>query len=129
MLLELARPVALLLCILSLYAVFHTAFLVPGTGLEQTIWNSLQLLAVAAGISLVSGLIFQEQPSQEQPSQEPPSGARVAPMPGERLNGTRLIATLPMQLFCWTSIAILALFIAAWYLGSQCPFDCRDHRF
>jgi hypothetical protein len=129
MLVELARPVALLLCILSLYAVFHTAFLVPGTGLEQTIWNSLQLLAVAAGISLVSGLIFQEQPSQEQPSQEPPSGARVAPMPGERLNGTRLIATLPMQLFCWTSIAILALFIAAWYLGSQCPFDCRDHRF
>jgi hypothetical protein len=129
MLLELARPVALLLCILSLYAVFHTAFLLPGTGLEQTIWNSLQLLAVAAGISLVSGLIFQEQPSQEQPSQEPPSGARVAPMPGERLNGTRLIATLPMQLFCWTSIAILALFIAAWYLGSQCPFDCRDHRF
>lgn len=129
MLLELARPVALLLCILSLYAVFHTAFLVPGTGLEQTIWNSLQLLAVAAGISLVSGLIFQEQPSQEPPSQEPPSGARVAPMPGERLNGTRLIATLPMQLFCWTSIAILALFIAAWYLGSQCPFDCRDHRF
>jgi hypothetical protein len=129
MLLELARPVALLLCILSLYAVFHTAFLLPGTGLEQTIWNSLQLLAVAAGISLVSGLIFQEQPSQEPPSQEPPSGARVAPMPGERLNGTRLIATLPMQLFCWTSIAILALFIAAWYLGSQCPFDCRDHRF
>lgn len=124
MLLELARPVALLLCILSLYAVFHTAFLVPGTGLEQTIWNSLQLLAVAAGISLIGGLIFQEQPSQEQPS-----GARVAPMPGERLNGTRLIATLPMQLFCWTSIAILALFIAAWYLGSQCPFDCRDHRF
>jgi hypothetical protein len=124
MLLELARPVALLLCILSLYAVFHTAFLVPGTGLEQTIWNSLQLLAVAAGISLVSGLIFQEQPSQE-----PPSGAPVAPMPGERLNGTRLIATLPMQIFCWTSIAILALFIAAWYLGSQCPFDCRDHLF
>jgi hypothetical protein len=124
MLLELARPVALLLCILSLYAVFHTAFLVPGTGLEQTIWNSLQLLAVAAGISLIGGLIFQEPPSEE-----PPSGARVAPMPGERLNGTRLIATLPMQLFCWTSIAILALFIAAWYLGSQCPFDCRDHRF
>jgi|HubBroStandDraft_2_1064218.scaffolds.fasta_scaffold1487850_1 hypothetical protein len=119
MLLELARPAALLLCILSLYAVFHTAFLVPATGLEQTIWNSLQLLAVAAGISLVGGLIFQE----------PPSGAKVAPMPGERLNGTRLIATLPMQLFCWTSITILVLFIAAWYLGSQCPFDCRDPRF
>ena len=127
MLLELARPVALLLCILSLYAVFHTAFLVPATGLEQTIWNSLQLLAVAAGISLVGGLIFQEPPSGA--FQEPPSCANVAPMPGRRLNGTRLIATLPMQLFCWTSIAILVLFIAAWYLGSQCPFDCRDHRF
>lgn len=119
MLLELARPVALLLCILSLYAVFHTAFLVPATGLEQTIWNSLQLLAVAAGISLVSGLIFLE----------PPSDAEIAPMPGQRLNGTRLVATLPMQLFCWTTIAIVALFLAAWYLGSQCPFDCRDHRF
>jgi hypothetical protein len=109
MLLELARPVALLLCILSLYAVFHTAFLVPATGLEQTIWDSLQLLAVAAGISLIGGLIFLE------------------PLPGERLHSTRLVATLPMQLFCWTSIAILTLFIAAWYLGSQCPIDCRDH--
>jgi hypothetical protein len=108
MLLELARPVALLLCILSLYAVFHTAFLVPAAGFEQTIWSSLQLLAVAAGISLIGGLIFLE------------------PMPEERPSRTRLVATLPMQLFCWTSIAILALFIAAWYLGSQCPFDCRD---
>ena len=108
MLLELARPVALLLCILSLYAVFHTAFLLPATDLQQTIWNSLQLLAVAAGISLVSGLIFLE------------------PMPGERLSSTRLVATLPMRLFCWTSLAILALFIAAWYLGSQCPAACRN---
>jgi hypothetical protein len=108
MLLELARPVALLLCILSLYAVFHAAFLFPGTSLEKTIWDSLELLALAAGISLVSGLIF------------------LDPEPGTRLSSTRLVATLPMQLFCWTSLAILTLFIAAWYLGSQCPIDCRD---
>jgi hypothetical protein len=108
MLLELARPVALLLCILSLYAVFHTAFLFPSTTLQQTIWDSLELLAVAAAISLLSGFLFLE------------------PTPGTRPNSSRLIATLPMQLFCWTAIAILVLFIAVWYLGSQCPFDCRD---
>src|ERR1700761_4259098 len=86
MLLELAKPVALLLCILSLYAVFHAAFLFPGTTLQQTIWDSLELLAVAAGISLVSGFLF------------------LDPAPGTRVNSTRLIATLPMQLFCWTTI-------------------------
>ena len=56
MLLEIAKPVALLLCILSLYGVFYTAFLVQPSDLEQRIWNSLELLSIAAGICLVSGL-------------------------------------------------------------------------
>jgi hypothetical protein len=117
MLLELAKPVALLLCILSLYAVFHTAFLIPASNLDQRISDSLQLLAVAAGIALVSGFIFLEPVSGQSPGQSP----------GRSLNSTRLIATLPMQLFCWTVAALLILFLATLYLGSQCPIDCRDH--
>jgi hypothetical protein len=102
MLLEIAKPIALLLCILSLYAVFHTAFLVPGTNLQQKISDSLQLLALAAGISLVSGMIFCESAPES--------------------CGARLTATLPFQVFCWAAGSMLVLFIASWYLETYCVF-------
>ncbi len=101
-LLEIAKPIALLLCILSLFAVFHTAFLVPGTSLEQKIVDSLKLLALAAGISLVSGMIFCE--STTEPA------------------GERLMATLPFQVFCWAAGSMFVLFIASWYLETYCVF-------
>jgi hypothetical protein len=58
MLVELAKPVTLISCILSLYAVFHTAFLIPSSEMDERICDSLGLLALAALISFVSGLIF-----------------------------------------------------------------------
>lgn len=104
MFVEIAKPIALTLCLLSLYAVFHTAFLVPASDLHQKISDSLQLLALAAGISLISGMLFREATSE-----------------------TRLSATLPVQVFCWTAGAMLILFIASWYLESNCVFDGHVH--
>src|SRR5271168_3140136 len=105
-LVEVAKPVTLLLCILSLYAVFHTAFLIPGRTVEERVWDSLGLLALAAGISVVSGLIFRE---------------------GEHA-GVRLGGTLPMQIFVWATGIMVVLFVVSWYLESYVIFY-RDVRF
>jgi hypothetical protein len=105
-LVEIAKPITLLLCILSLYAVFHTAFLIPGRTVHERLWDSLDLLVLAAGISVVSGLIFQE---------------------GER-EGVRLSGTLPMQIFVWSTGIMVGLFVASWYLETYVIFY-RDVRF
>jgi hypothetical protein len=110
MLIELAKPVALLLCLLSLCAVFHTAFLIPASDLHQTILDSLELLFLAAGISLIGGLIFRES------AQEPSADEK------------RLMATLPVQVFYWASGIMLFLFLCCWYLESHCIFY-RDLRY
>jgi hypothetical protein len=102
---EVAKLVAIVLCILSLYALFNTAFLAPFSDIHQRIWDSLVLLPLAAGISLMSGLIFRD--------------ARQGTRPG----GARLTTTLPVQMFCWASATMLVLFLISWYLESQCIFD------
>jgi len=109
MFLEAAKPVALLLCILSLYAVFHTAFLIPATDFHDRIYDSLILLTLAAGICLPSGFLFRES-TQSHGHHE------------------RLATTLPIQLFCWASAAMLILFATSWYLETSCIFY-RDIRF
>jgi hypothetical protein len=108
MLAEIARPIVLVLCILSLYAVFHAAFLVPASTLDQRMFDSLGLLVPAAGIALVSGLIFREAAAK--PAENP-----------------RLISTLPVQMFCWASAIMLILFLVSWYLEAHCIFY-RDIR-
>jgi hypothetical protein len=110
MLVEVAKPVTLIFCILSLFALFHTAFLIPASDLHQRIYDSLELLALAAAISLISGLIFRKAP------RGPYSGS------------DRLTSTLPVQVFCWASIGMLVLFIVSWYLETYCVFY-RDVRF
>jgi hypothetical protein len=101
MLLEVAKPIALGLCVVSLYAVFCAAFLDPASDVEQRIWNSLDILAVAAGISFLGGMIFREA------AEEAGGGP------------THLAATLPVRLFLWTVGAMAVLFVAAWYLASH----------
>jgi hypothetical protein len=110
MLVEVAKPVTLIFCILSLYALFHTAFLVPASDMHQRICDSLGILALAATISLIGGLIFRD-------------AAHGAPAGWKRIT-----ATLPVQLFFWGSGAMLVLFIVSWYLESHCIFY-RDVRF
>ena len=64
MLLELARPVTLLLSILSLLAVVHTAFFGQQTNIQQRMYGSLLWLALAAVVSLLSGLTFRDDGGQ-----------------------------------------------------------------
>ena len=109
MLLELAKPVALLLCLLSLYALFHTAFLttggadllLPNQALQNKILDSLILFALSAGICIVSGLLFREAAPEAHSS---------------------LSATLPLQLFYWATGIMLLLFIVSWSLETYCVF-------
>ena len=101
MLLEIAKPIALLLCMLALWSVFYTAFLVPASDLERRSWDSLILLSLAAGICLTSGMLFRE-PTQ--------SGAES------------LTRTLPIQMFCWAVGLMAAWFLASWYLETHCIF-------
>ena len=101
MLVEVAKPIALVLCLLSLWAVFYTAFLVPASGLEQRIWDSVILLSLAAGICLASGMIFREETREG-----------IEPV----------TSTLPVQIFCWAVCLMLVLFIASWYLETYCIF-------
>src|ERR1700735_2159329 len=55
MLVEIAKPVTLVFCILSLYAVFDAAFLSLSIDLHEKIYESLLRIALAALISVMSG--------------------------------------------------------------------------
>ncbi|MGA8440754.1 MAG: hypothetical protein WB762_13825 [Candidatus Sulfotelmatobacter sp.] len=107
---EVAKPVTLVFCILSLLALFHAAFLAPASDMHQRIGDTLSRLALAAVICMVSGLIFRKATQ------------------GAHSGNARLTATLPVQLFCWASGSMLVLFIVSWYLESHCIFY-RDVRF
>jgi hypothetical protein len=106
---EIAKPVTLVFCILSLYGVFDAAFLAVSIDVHQKIYESLIRLALAAAISLISGMIFRDA------------------TPEPHVGDARLSATLPVQLFCWTSGVMLVLFIVSWYLETYCIFY-RDIR-
>ena len=99
--LELIKPVALALCLMSLCAVFQVVFLAPDLNMEQMGWQALMLLALAAGIAISSGMIFL------------PEGARGM---------TGCLRTLPVQIFCWGVGAMVVLFVAAQYLETHCIF-------
>ena len=113
MLSDIAKPIALLLTIVSLYAVFHTAFLAPDYDQLQRIWPSLDLLAVAAAICLVSDWIFRETAGR----------ASYAHTVRDATS-----TTLPLKLFRWASAGMTALFLASWYLETYCVFY-RDVRY
>jgi hypothetical protein len=97
MFLELAKPVALLLSILSLFASFRAAFLIPASELHTRIHDGVVFLLVAAAISILGGLLFREAD---------------IPYRGQ----TSLAATLPVQLFCWATSIMLVLFGVSWFL-------------
>jgi hypothetical protein len=108
--LEIARLVTLLSSMLSLYAVFHTAFLVPWLDLQQRICESLALLMLAAAVSMVSGFFFRHATQ------------------GHRIDNGRLVTTLPVRVFFWASGTMVILFVVSWYLETYCVFY-RDVRF
>jgi hypothetical protein len=108
MLVEVAKPVTLVFCILSLYAVFDAAFLSLSIDLHQRIYESLFRVALAALIAVISGLVFRDAA---------PSARRSA-----------FVTTLPVQMFCWAASIMLVLFVVSWYLETHCIFY-RDIRF
>ena len=101
--LELAKFASLLLSILSLDAVFHSAFLEPGSDVHQRLLPSLELLMLAAAICLASGAIFREW--------EQRAGKRDA----------SLVGSLPMLIFWWASGVMALLFCLAWLLNLYFP--------
>ncbi|HXC95921.1 MAG TPA: hypothetical protein VNU92_09465 [Edaphobacter sp.] len=115
MVLEIAKPVALLLCLLSLYAVFHTLFLTmedphlllqPHRAFDDRIFDSLLLLILSAAISTLGGLIFRE----------------AEPHPR-----TPLATTLPLLIFYWGTGIMTALFFLAWFLETHYIFSPKVH--
>jgi hypothetical protein len=115
MLLELAKPVALLLCLLSLCVLFHTLFfspvdphllLQPNQALRDRIIDSILLLALSGGISVLGGLIFREAEPHPQP---------------------KLASTLPLQLFYWAISIMVVLFFLSWFLETHYVFSPSIH--
>jgi hypothetical protein len=98
--LELAKFASLLLSILTLDAVFHTAFLEPGSHLEQQLLPALRMLLLAAAVSLVSGYIFRE-------------GEKRSEQGAVRQDGS-VAGSLPMMIFWWGSGVMALLFGLAW---------------
>ena len=114
-LLEFAKLAALLLCILSLYAIFRTLFLsvedpqpifLPPQVLTHRILNALLLIALSAAISLLGGIIFREAEPDPHPS---------------------LASTLPLQVFYWGTSIMIVLFLLAWFLETHYIFSPSIH--
>jgi hypothetical protein len=110
LIIEIARPIALIFCILSLYAVFHAAFLDPAGDVRQRIWDGGIMLGLSAAICLIGGLVFRADAEAR--------GGRDLP----------LTATLPVQLFVWGASAMLMIFVVSWCLETYFVWY-RDVRF
>ena len=113
MLLELAKPATLISSILSLFAVFHAAFFLPASRIEDRIVESLIRLLLAALVALIGGLIFRLS-----------AGPRTAT---PRHPSLLLTDTLPIQLFCWATGVIVVLFLLSWYVESSWVFYKTVH--
>jgi hypothetical protein len=100
MLLELARPIVLLTCILALLMLFHAAFLEPAASTFEHLEDSLGPLLLAAASAIVGGFVF--LPSRR---------ARVVPIS----RAHDLWATFPIRVFFWSTLGMALLFVAAWY--------------
>jgi len=114
-LVEFAKLAALLLCMLSLYAIFRTLFLsiespqsifqAPQV-LTSRVLNALLLISLSAAISLLGGIIFREAAPDPHPS---------------------LASTLPLQVFSWATGIMLVLFFLAWFLETHYIFSPSVH--
>jgi hypothetical protein len=99
--LELAKAVSFLVCILSLYWAAISAFFVPGAQWEERLWLAGFKLLAAAAVCLYSGMVF------SWPSRNNPTAFQ------------RLTSTLPVRLFFWAVAGIAVLFTLSWYLADS----------
>lgn len=100
MLLEIARPLALVAVILSLLGLFHAAFLEPDASTLQHLEDCLGPLLLSAAMALMGGVLFL-----------PARRARVVPISRSRA----LWSTFPMRIFYFSTAGMAVLFLAAWY--------------
>jgi hypothetical protein len=99
MLIELAKPLALIAVILSLLMLFHAAFLEQNATTFQHLEDCLAPLLIAAVAASVGGFLF--LPSRH---------ARVVP-----ISRTRAVwRSLPMQIFYYGTAGMTLIFLAAW---------------
>ncbi len=96
--LEIAKAVSLLICILSLYWAAISAFFDPGSQWQERLWMAGFRLLAAAAICFYSGMVF------SWPSRTNPTAFQ------------RLTSTMPVRLFFWALAGIVALFALSWYL-------------
>ena len=96
--LEIGKAACFFLCIASLYEAAIYAFFVPGVRWEQRMVLASFRLAWAGYVCFISGLVF-KIPIRSNPDRN-----------------QRLTATLPVRLFLWSSVGIVVLFLASWYL-------------
>lgn len=103
MLLELAKPLALVALVLALLMLFHAAFLGPEASTLQHLDDCLGPLLLSASAAVLGGLLFL-----------PARRARVVPI--SRLRA--LWSTFPVRIFVFSLAAMTLLFVAAWYFES-----------
>ena len=97
--LELAKAISFLICILSLYWAGISAFFVPGAQWEERMWMAAFKLLAAGAICFYSGMVF------SWPSKTNPTAFQ------------RITSTMPVRLFFWGVACISVLFVLAWYLA------------
>jgi hypothetical protein len=101
LMLELAKAVSFLVCILSIYWTAISAFFVPGAQWEERLWLAGFKLLAAAAVCFYSGMVF------SWPSRTNPTAFQ------------RLTATMPVRLFFWAVAGIAVLFALSWYLANS----------
>jgi hypothetical protein len=97
--LELAKAVSFLVCILSIYWAAISAFFVPGAQWEERLWVAAFKLLAAAAICFYSGMVF------SWPSSTNPTAFQ------------RLTSTLPVRVFLWALAGIAVFFTLSCYLA------------
>ncbi|HWE83348.1 MAG TPA: hypothetical protein VG267_00285 [Terracidiphilus sp.] len=97
--LEIAKAASFFFCILVLCRAAMHAFFDPGARIQDRILLALVHLFFAACVAVFSGFIF-TWPSRSNPEY-----------------GHRITSTLPVRVFLWASVGIVALFVTSWYLG------------
>jgi len=100
--LQIAKFVALLLSILSLYALLGHAFFIPGSPWQDRLLGALSMLGLAASVCFASGILFEIPDRRFDPEPTP-----------------RLTQTLPVRLFFWTAGLGALLFAVSWFLAAD----------
>jgi drug/metabolite transporter (DMT)-like permease len=96
---ELAKAAALILTILSIYALLGSAFFVTGSTWQHRILSSLETLTMTGCVCFASGLLF-----------------NLTTRPTRGHNNPPLTRTLPVQLFFWSLGGAVLMFLLSRYL-------------